>query len=101
MGRRRSLAPYGRSFTPLCPLHPGFIQPPGIQPARPGRRATRALPIAGIGVALVEERFASAAQRVSAWAETSNPFSSGPYADALSLIPFAVLCLMLFGAARG
>ncbi len=57
--------------------------------------------IAGIGVALVEERFASAAQRVSAWAETSNPFFSGSYADALSLIPFAVLCLMLFGAARG
>lgn len=57
--------------------------------------------IAGIGVALVEERFASAAQRVSSWAEASNPFYSGPYSDALSLIPFAVLCLMLFGAARG
>jgi len=57
--------------------------------------------IAGIGVALVEERFASVAERVTAWSEASNPFFKGGYADALSMIPFLVLCLLLFGAARG
>ena len=34
------------------------------------------------------------------WAETSNPFVSGPDADLLSLIPYAAIVLLLYWVAR-
>jgi len=36
-----------------------------------------------------------------AWAMAHNPFYNGPWSDALSLIPFAVLVGLLYLAARG
>jgi putative OPT family oligopeptide transporter len=56
--------------------------------------------IAGIGIAFlagVMEKTDGALQR---WAEASNPFYSGPNADLLSVLPFAVLTLLLFFVGR-
>ena len=56
--------------------------------------------IAGIGIAFlagVMEKTDGALQR---WAETSNPFYGGPNANLLSVIPFAVLTLVLLLVGR-
>jgi hypothetical protein len=37
---------------------------------------------------------------VSAFMERVNPFFSGPYADALALIPFALLAVLLYLTGR-
>jgi hypothetical protein len=39
-------------------------------------------------------------QAMSNWAEHGNPFSAGPLADALSLLPYALLVLLLYWVAR-
>jgi hypothetical protein len=57
--------------------------------------------IAGILIAFlagVLGNFDAALQR---WASANNPFYNGPYADALALIPFAVIVLLLWLVARG
>ncbi|MCC6415411.1 MAG: peptide transporter, partial [Opitutaceae bacterium] len=57
--------------------------------------------IAGIGIAFlagVLDRFDAA---LFAWSMAHNPFYHGPWADALSLLPFAILIVLLFLAARG
>jgi hypothetical protein len=38
--------------------------------------------------------------RIQAWAEASNPFFSGPNSDLLALLPFTVLCVMLYLVGR-
>jgi putative OPT family oligopeptide transporter len=55
--------------------------------------------IAGILIAFVAGVLVSVNQKIAAWAE-HNPFYAGPYADALSLIPFAILALILFLTGR-
>jgi hypothetical protein len=56
--------------------------------------------IAGIAIAFVAGVLGEWSQRVTTWSETHNPFFSGPFADALSLIPFALLTLALYLAGR-
>lgn len=56
--------------------------------------------IAGIVIALMAGVFESADAKLSAWAQVSNPFFAGPYADALALIPFALLTGALLWAGR-
>jgi putative OPT family oligopeptide transporter len=56
--------------------------------------------IAGIIIAFL----AGALDRVDAalfnWSTANNPFFAGPYADALSLVPFAAICIFLYFVAR-
>ena len=56
--------------------------------------------IAGIVVALVEARFPGVAAGVTRWMSQHNPMYEGPRSDAWSLVPFGVICLLLFLAAR-
>ena len=56
--------------------------------------------IAGIIIALVQGVFDRADQFFTGWAETKNPFFQGPFADLLSLIPFAALILLLYLTGR-
>ncbi len=56
--------------------------------------------IAGILIALVQGVFDRADQFFTGWAETKNPFFQGPYADLLSLIPFAALIILLYLTGR-
>ncbi len=56
--------------------------------------------IAGIFIALVEARFSGVASGVTAWMSRNNPMFDGPRSDALSLVPFGLLCLLLFLTAR-
>jgi uncharacterized oligopeptide transporter (OPT) family protein len=63
--------------------------------------------IAGIIIAFVQAATPALDQRLTEWGHTFNPFFEGadnaPHAwsDALSMIPYAVLCLLLILAARG
>ncbi len=58
--------------------------------------------IAGIVIAFVAGVLGDLQARVDAWSTASNPFYGGPYADALSLLPFAglVALLVAVGVAR-
>jgi uncharacterized oligopeptide transporter (OPT) family protein len=56
--------------------------------------------LAGIAIAFVEGVLAEWSQRVTTWAEAHNPFFGGPFADALSLLPFAALALALYLTGR-
>jgi hypothetical protein len=56
--------------------------------------------IAGIAIALMAGVFEATDTRMTAWARANNPFYSGPWADALALIPFAILLLILLWAGR-
>ncbi len=56
--------------------------------------------IAGIVIAFIagtREKLDAALQH---WAETANPFYGGPHADALSVIPFVILTLLLLLVGR-
>ncbi|HXR07520.1 MAG TPA: OPT/YSL family transporter, partial [Candidatus Acidoferrum sp.] len=57
--------------------------------------------IAGIIIALVQGAFTRQDTAITRWAETSNPFYAGTQADWLALIPFAVLCGLLYWVGRG
>ncbi|MFM7099938.1 MAG: OPT family oligopeptide transporter [Verrucomicrobiota bacterium] len=57
--------------------------------------------IAGVLIALVAGGLEPLDAALTRWSKTRNPFYEGPWADALSLVPFAVLCLVLVLAARG
>jgi putative OPT family oligopeptide transporter len=39
-------------------------------------------------------------QRITEWAGTSNPFFTGPNSNMLSLIPFVIICILLYLAGR-
>lgn len=56
--------------------------------------------IAGIVIALMAGVFESTDARLTAWAQASNPFYSGAWADALALVPFALLSALLLYAGR-
>jgi putative OPT family oligopeptide transporter len=56
--------------------------------------------IAGIVIAFLTELASGFSDRVTSYMEATNPFFSGPWADALSMIPFAVLILLLYLAGR-
>ena len=57
--------------------------------------------IAGIFIALSAGVFVELDNWFNDWATKSNPFFQGPYSDALSMLPFAVLIVLLYLAARG
>lgn len=56
--------------------------------------------IAGIAIALMAGVFEATDARLVAWAQAHNPFYAGARADALALIPFATLLLILLWAGR-
>lgn len=56
--------------------------------------------IAGIIIAFLAGVMEKTDASISKWANTSNPFFSGPNADALSLIPFVLLTLFLLAVGR-
>ena len=56
--------------------------------------------IAGIAIALMAGVFEATDAKLAAWAQANNPFFAGAWADALALIPFAVLLLILLWAGR-
>jgi uncharacterized oligopeptide transporter (OPT) family protein len=56
--------------------------------------------IAGIVIAFLAELASGFSDRVTSTMEAANPFFAGPWADALSMIPFAVLILLLYFAGR-
>jgi uncharacterized oligopeptide transporter (OPT) family protein len=56
--------------------------------------------IAGIGIAFVAGALTGFNQRVTDVMTAHNPFFSGPYADALALIPFGVLVAALYFSGR-
>ena len=56
--------------------------------------------IAGIFIALMAGVFDATDARLAAWAQANNPFYSGESADALSLIPFMILTLILLLTGR-
>lgn len=56
--------------------------------------------IAGIVIALMAGVFDATDAKLTAWAQANNPFYSGEQADALALIPFGVLLLILLWAGR-
>ena len=56
--------------------------------------------IAGIVIAFLIELASGFSDRVTSYMEATNPFFEGPWADALSMAPFAVLILLLYLAGR-
>jgi putative OPT family oligopeptide transporter len=57
--------------------------------------------IAGIVIAFLAGALDTFDAAVAKWSTANNPFFDGPWADALSLIPFAALGLFLYLVARG
>jgi putative OPT family oligopeptide transporter len=59
--------------------------------------------IAGIVIAIMTERLADVTDKLTKWAQVSNPFFEGEnhhYADILSVIPFAILVILLYVVGR-
>ncbi|HUP62770.1 MAG TPA: oligopeptide transporter, OPT family [Thermoanaerobaculia bacterium] len=56
--------------------------------------------IAGIIIAFLAGVTSNFDAKVAKWAELNNPLHSGPMADVLSLIPFAVLIILLYLTGR-
>ncbi len=58
--------------------------------------------LAGIVIAIMQgwPSLAATNDRLAAWATAHNPFFAGPYADLLALIPFVVLCVLLYLVGR-
>ncbi|QJR10012.1 hypothetical protein DSM104443_01063 [Usitatibacter rugosus] len=57
--------------------------------------------IAGIVIAFLAGVLDEVDAAIGKWAAASNPFFDGPWADALSMIPYVFLCAFLFLVARG
>jgi putative OPT family oligopeptide transporter len=57
--------------------------------------------IAGIIIAFLAGVLGDFDAALQKWATTSNPFYEGPWADALSLLPFLLLIVLLWRVARG
>jgi putative OPT family oligopeptide transporter len=57
--------------------------------------------IAGIVIAFVASSLSRLDAAIDEWSTANNPFFAGPHADALSLIPFAVICGVLYLVGRG
>jgi putative OPT family oligopeptide transporter len=58
--------------------------------------------LAGIVIAVMQgaPNLGAITKRIEDWAMTSNPFFTGTHADLLALLPFAVLCTLLYLAGR-
>ncbi len=58
--------------------------------------------LAGIVIAIMAgwPSLAGMNDRIAQWATAHNPFFAGPHADLLALLPFAVLCVMLYLVGR-
>ncbi len=56
--------------------------------------------IAGIIIAFMAGVTANFTERITNWSTAHNPFFNGPYSDLLSLVPYAVLILLLVLVAR-
>jgi hypothetical protein len=56
--------------------------------------------IAGIIIAFIQGALDSVDAALVKWSTAHNPFYEGPHADALTLIPFAVLCVVLYLVGR-
>jgi putative OPT family oligopeptide transporter len=56
--------------------------------------------IAGIIIAVMLVGFGGFDSQISKWAEASNPFYAGPYADCLALLPFCALAALLYLVGR-
>ncbi len=56
--------------------------------------------IAGIVIAFLAGVTVETNRRIEEWASTQNPFFSGEYASLLSVIPFLILCLILYLTGR-
>ncbi len=56
--------------------------------------------IAGIIIAFMAGALSEVNRKIEDWATANNPFFHGPYADLLSLIPFAVLVILLYLTGR-
>ena len=56
--------------------------------------------LAGIVIAFTAGVMTHFDQALTAWAEHNNPFYEGVSADALSMLPYAVLVVLLFWVAR-
>jgi hypothetical protein len=58
--------------------------------------------LAGIIFAIMNgyPALASFNSNIGKWATENNPFFEGPYSDALTLIPFAIICVLLYLAGR-
>jgi hypothetical protein len=57
--------------------------------------------IAGIFIALSAGVFVAIDTWFNDWSTKNNPFFQGTYSDALSMLPFVVLTVLLYFAARG
>ncbi|QHT69743.1 oligopeptide transporter, OPT family [Rhodocytophaga rosea] len=56
--------------------------------------------LAGIMVALATEFLGQIMQTFTKWSEANNPFYAGAQSDWLSLVPFTVLCVLLYYTGR-
>lgn len=58
--------------------------------------------LAGIVIAIMAgvPSMAAVNDRLAAWANTYNPFFAGPHADLLALLPFSVICVLLYLVGR-
>jgi hypothetical protein len=52
--------------------------------------------IAGIVIAFVAGVLSDVQAKIDDWAKANNPLFEGPYADALSLIPFVLMSALLY-----
>jgi hypothetical protein len=56
--------------------------------------------IAGIVIAFLAGVLINFDRGITDWSAANNPFYAGPWANALALIPFTVLCVILYMVAR-
>ncbi|HKR00271.1 MAG TPA: oligopeptide transporter, OPT family [Pyrinomonadaceae bacterium] len=56
--------------------------------------------IAGIVIAFMAGVLTEKTRNIEAWAHEHNPFFNGPSSDLLSLVPFALLALLLYAVGR-
>jgi hypothetical protein len=56
--------------------------------------------LAGIVIAFSAGIMTDFDKKIGDWAGSNNPFFNGPYADALSLIPFGLIALVLYIVGR-
>jgi len=56
--------------------------------------------LAGIVIAIMASRYVDLSARIQNWSAANNPFFGGTNADLLALLPFVVLCALLYLVGR-
>ena len=56
--------------------------------------------LAGIVIAIMASRYVDLSARIQNWSTANNPFFAGANADLLAMIPFVVLCVLLYLVGR-